>query len=192
MGKQKVIKLIVVSLMLITAIFSLSSCQSSNIPITYTYTYTYHYNYATENNTTKSIELKHEDLEQATLIVPKREYCNFEGWYLDDNFTTQVSDKQGNLVIGREIFDNESRSVYAKWSAINEITYKILMAYVTEVKATLVTLDGVSVNVDYKMSQIERKICEATTVQFEARLNKVFSGLIFYNRYYRGRKYRRS
>lgn len=52
------------------------------------------------------------------------------------------------------------------------------MVYVTEVKATLVTLDGVSVNVDYKMSQIERKICEATTVQFEARLNKVFSGLI--------------
>lgn len=178
MGKQKVIKLIVVSLMLITAIVSLSACQSSNIPITYTYTYTYHYNYATENNTTKSIELKHENLEQATLIVPKREYCNFEGWYLDDNFTTQVSDNQGNLVIGREIFDNESRSLYAKWSAINEINYKILMVYVTEVKATLVTLDGVSVNVDYKMSQIERKICEATTVQFEALLNKVFSGLI--------------
>lgn len=71
--------------MLIMSIFSLSACQSINIPVTYTYTYTYQYNYATENNTTKSIELKHEDLEQVTLIVPKREYCNYEGWYLDDN-----------------------------------------------------------------------------------------------------------
>lgn len=141
-------------------------------------TYTYHYNYATENNTTKDIELQYENFEQASLIVPKREYCIFEGWYLDDNFTIQVADDQGNLVIGREIFDSKSNGLYAKWSAVKKITYKILMVYVTEVKATLVTLDGVSVDVDYKMSPIERKICEETTVQFAKYLNKVFSGLI--------------
>lgn len=141
-------------------------------------TYAYNYNYATENNTIKNIELKYEDLEQASFVVPKREHCIFNGWYLDEDFSTQVSDDQGSLKIGYEIFESESRSLYAKWTGIDDITYKILMIYVTEVNATLVTLDGVSVDVDYKMSEIEKKVCEAITIQFAAYLNKVFSGLI--------------
>ncbi len=141
-------------------------------------TYAYDYNYATGNNAEESITLKADILDTASFIVPEKEYAIFGGWYLDSSRTIQVSDENGNLVIGTEIFDNSSNKLFAKWTATENITYKILLVFADEIKGSFETMDGTYVDVDYKLSPLERQVCEQIPIQLSKLLNEWFYGYI--------------
>ena len=143
--------------------------------------YTYNYNNATAHFDATDITLKPGELQGAIFAVPEKEYFNFGGWYLDEGYEVRVADEYGNPTIGDELFDNEPSELYAKWTAIEKIEYKVLMVFVTEVKADLETADGTIVNVDYKMSSMERKVCNAIMLQFEKHLNETLDGLVTFD-----------
>lgn len=140
--------------------------------------YFYNYNNATSNNEIQSIEMKVGETENITLVVPQKKYFSFDGWYLDSTFNIKVSDEYGSFLIGDEIFKYSSTTLYAKWIVNEEITYRILMNFVTEVHATLETSNGRLVNVDYLMSDKERQVCNAIVYQFSLYLNEMFDGLV--------------
>lgn len=141
-------------------------------------TFTYKYNNATANNESTTIFLKRNELNNIEFSMPQKQYFNFCGWYLDTDFNIQVADANGNITIGNELFDYKKSELYAKWEVIEEIKYRILMVYDTAVKAELQASDGTIINVDYKMSAVERKVCEAITEQLELYLNRFLDGLI--------------
>lgn len=156
-------------------------------------TYTYVYNnstdfFAEQNNTAANVTIRYENLSQASFAVAIREYFTFDGWYLDADFETQVSDGQGRLVIDHTLFDSESRNLYAKWTVNEVITYKILMVFVTEVKATLQSNaharfdydNTIDVEVDYKMTEAERQACKLLVTKFSQHLNDIFDGLVIF------------
>jgi hypothetical protein len=137
-------------------------------------TFIYDYNNATGNNMAKSIAIPYEaSLEQVTFAIPEKERFIFGGWYSDEGISSRVSDELGNLLIGDRIFDVKSAYLYAKWTPEDDVTYKILMVFVTEAHAVI---SGVSI--DYTMSEIERQICELFTVQMSKYLNEWFDGLV--------------
>lgn len=140
--------------------------------------YFYDYNNATSNNEIESIELKVGETENITLVVPQKEYFTFDGWYLDSEFDIKVSDKYGSFLIGDDIFEYSSITLYAKWIVNEEITYRILMSFVTEVHATLETSYGKLINVDYLMSDKEKQVCDTIVRQFSLYLNQMFDGLV--------------
>lgn len=108
------------------------------------------------------------------LVVPQREHCLFEGWYADKECTRQVADKTGKIVIGNELFEIEEDTLTAKWAAEEKLTYKILMVYVTRFQAVLPTIDNTKeITIDYEMSELERRICQKLTIQFERYLDSL-------------------
>lgn len=146
-------------------------------------TFTYNYNDATGNNTDESIEIKHEDLAETTLVVPEREDFAFKGWYADWLFNTQVSDEQGNLVIGDELFKTNSTQLFAKWLYNDYATYEILMVYVTEFEATLERYWNAPhppIDVHYIMTDVERQIYEMIGPMLEQYLNALLNGLVVF------------
>ena len=145
------------------------------------WTYTYDYNNATAYYDTTDITLKQGELQEVIFAVPEKEYFYFEGWYLDEGYKVRVADEYGNPIIGDELFGNEPCKLYAKWTVIEKIEYKVLMVFVTEVKADLETADGTIINVDYKMSSMEIRVCNAIRSQFEKHLNKTLDGLITFD-----------
>lgn len=138
----------------------------------------YDYNNATSNNEIESIEIRFGEIENITLVVPQKEHFTFDGWYLDSEFNIKVSDKYGAFLIGNDIFEYSSTTLYAKWTVDEEITYRILMTFVTEVHATLETSEGKLINVNYLMSDKERQVCNAIVYQFSLYLNQMFDGLV--------------
>lgn len=126
--------------------------------------FTYNYKFATSNCNVENINLTYGKLNEARFIVPQRAHCAFEGWYADKYCTVRVTDKNGNLRIGNEIFDSGNTELYAKWKTQNTETFKILMVYVTEVNALLPSVDRQhQYKVSYKMSETEREISHMIT-----------------------------
>lgn len=142
--------------------------------------FTYNYNEATGNNTEKEIELNPEDYLQTRLVVPIREKFEFDGWYSDWLFKTRVSDNQGEIVIGEELFENKSKQLYAKWKNDNAPIYPVLMVFVTEVDAELQATNGEMIKVDYSMTSSERKVCEMIAPMLEEYLNAMMNGAVYF------------
>lgn len=116
------------------------------------------------------------DFKTVKFPVPTREYFTFEGWYISDK---QVTDINGTMVVGKELLQNESREIYAKWTANETYTYKILLVYVTEVNAIIPVRDGSrQIHVNYKMSEVERQVCQAITKQMKTYLDDMLDGLV--------------
>jgi len=108
--------------------------------------------------------------------VPTREHFTFGGWYLGDK---QVTDTNGAMVIGKEILQNSEREIYAKWTANENYTYKILMVYVTELDAKITSIRGNGdFDVYYKMSDFDIEICKTITKQVSRYLNDMLDGLV--------------
>ncbi|MCM1439742.1 MAG: InlB B-repeat-containing protein [Roseburia sp.] len=134
--------------------------------------YTYNYKYADSNCDEQSISLTYGQLNNIKFVVPKREHAIFGGWYADRYLTQQVSDENGNIVIGDELFLSKGTQLYAKWIAENAHKFKLLIVYVTELKAELTTTDGNrKIQVDYHISDIERQICQMITEKIFFELN---------------------
>jgi len=134
--------------------------------------YTYNYKFADSNCDEPTISLTYGQLENTVFMVPKRAHAAFGGWYADRYLTQQVSDENGNIVIGNELFENDSTQLYAKWITENTHKYKILIVYVTELNAELTTKDGNSkIQVNYNMTEVERQICQMITEKISFELN---------------------
>ena len=134
--------------------------------------YTYNYKFADRNCEDKEIALTYGQLENVKLVVPEREHGIFGGWYADKYLTQKVADENGNIVVSNEFFDLDCKRLNAKWITENKHPYKILMVYVTEINAELHKTNGVeTVQVDYKMSELERKLCRMITEKISFELN---------------------
>lgn len=128
-----------------------------------------------ETNITE-INIVYENLEEIYFPIPTREHFTFGGWYIDE---TKISDLDGKLTAGLEIIDGDETEIYAKWTANETFTFKLLLVYVTEVKAPIPTIDGSRIiNVNYKMSDFERSICHELTRQVKLTLDDMLDGLV--------------
>ncbi|MDE7182248.1 MAG: InlB B-repeat-containing protein, partial [Clostridia bacterium] len=116
------------------------------------------------------------DFEVVEFPVPTRELFTFEGWYIGDK---QVTDENGTMVAGKEILQRAEKEIYAKWTANENYTYKMLIVYVTEVDALIPVRDGSrKIQVNYEMSDIEKQVCHAITKQMKTYLDDMFDGLV--------------
>lgn len=117
-----------------------------------------------------------DEINNVTLPVPAREHFTFGGWYCDD---TQVADTNGMLILNNELLDFEQSNLYAKWTANETFTYKILLVYVTRIDATLYSsVTESDIKVDYTMSDLEREFCHLTTIRLKERLDDMLDGLV--------------
>ncbi len=145
--------------------------------------FTYNYDYATTNCEDRHINIKRNETKNKKCIVPQREHFAFDGWFLDKDLTVRVADEEGNILVdGETLFDSPTRDLYAKWKVITDdvVHYKILMVYVTEVKGTAENIYGNEVEVNYRMTELERNACQEITKQFAKTLNDWMDGLVVY------------
>lgn len=142
-------------------------------------TYQYNYNYATGGNEEKEVKIHIDHMDAAEFSVPVKEHSVFGGWYADKERTVAVTDANGNLVIGRELFRVQTDTLYAKWTAEEEVNYKILLVFVTEIDAHGPRgLNGNTIDLEYTLSEEEQKLCKMIPQKLEEKLNEIFYGLI--------------
>lgn len=116
------------------------------------------------------------EINDVTLPVPTREHFTFGGWYCDD---AQVADTNGTLILNNELLDFEQSNLYAKWTANETFTYKILLVYVTRIDAILYSsVTESDIKIDYTMSDLEREFCHLTTIRIKEMLDDMLDGLV--------------
>lgn len=148
----------------------------------------YEYNEATEGNTEKETTITIDKMSESKLVVPKREGYEFLGWYSDWFHTIQVTDAEGNVIVGEEWFNNDlifwnitnpDMKLFAKWKPTKQVPkYKILMIYVTEIEADLESTNGEIIPVHYKMTQNEKKMCEMLSSYLEEYLEAMLNSTV--------------
>lgn len=126
----------------------------------------------------QSITLEHGNLSSLKFYLPDRDGYIFDGWYLDPDYKTKVTDGNGYYYLGNTIFYDEGSTLYPKWIININQTFKILMVMVEESNAQLPTADHELIDVNYKMPLIERKICELIPNQVLDYLNNWFNGTV--------------
>lgn len=140
--------------------------------------YSYVYNEATSNTDVKSVIISLDNMELAKLTIPKRTGYDFAGWYLEWHLTTLVGDTEGNLMIGKELFDSDSDCLYAKWVTKDAPHYKILMINVTNFKANFQTYEGQTIQVDYQQTEPEKRVHDQAAKFLANYLNAMFNGAV--------------
>ncbi|MFQ7700565.1 MAG: InlB B-repeat-containing protein [Coriobacteriales bacterium] len=144
-------------------------------------TYTYDDQYSTAYNIPPSVTLHIDRLNETMFSIPQKDYSVFGGWYADKERTIPVTDADGRLLLGQEIFELDTDTFYAKWTAKEPLTYKLLMVFAEEVNASFPLADGSILTVDYKLSPTEKKICEMIPNKFSEMINDVFYGYITFD-----------
>ena len=143
-----------------------------------TKTYSLNYNFGEANEKPEQITFVENEIEGITLPVLTREHFTFHGWYCNDE---QVADTNGNLLLGEELLTLDSEVLYAKWTANETFTYKILLVYPTRIDAMLrhkyKSIDE-KVHVDYTMNEQERELCHLITIRTRRQLNAMLDGLV--------------
>ncbi|MCM1289255.1 MAG: InlB B-repeat-containing protein [Corallococcus sp.] len=188
----------------VTAIF-----KEIEKPEPLTKTYSLNYNFGEADSKPEQITFVENEQLDVTLPVPTREHFTFDGWYCDSeaaiktsekipltegqlsnhftyhtwNYeTTQVADVDGNLLLSEEqLLEQDSNEIYAKWTANETFTYKILLVYVTRIEATLPNKDPnitEKVYVDYTMSELEREFCHLLTLRTKNFLDRMLDGMV--------------
>ncbi|MDE6047183.1 MAG: InlB B-repeat-containing protein [Anaeroplasmataceae bacterium] len=147
------------------------------------------YNEATSNTEVTEYTIFLDDLaKEQYLPVPQREGYEFMGWYSDWFHTTQVTDETGKVIANEEWFKNDylfyewtnpDMKLFAKWKPTKEVpVYKILMIYVTEIHAALETTYYGTIQVDYVMSDLEKKRFELIALRMEEYLEAILNGTV--------------
>ena len=141
--------------------------------------YQYNYNYATGGDEEKEVKIHIDHMDAAEFSVPVKEHSVFGGWYADKERTIAVTDAKGNLVIGQELFRMPTDTLYAKWTAEEEVNYTILLVFVTEIDAHgPLDIYGNTIDLEYTLSEEEQKLCKMIPQKLEEKLNEIFYGLI--------------
>ncbi len=142
-------------------------------------TYQYNYNYATGGDEEKEVKIHIDHMDAAEFPVPVKEHSIFGGWYADKERTIAVTDAKGNRVIGQELFSVQTDTLYAKWTAEEEVNYKILLVFVTEIDAHgPLDVYGHTIDLEYTLTEEEQKLCKMIPRKLEEKLNEIFYGLI--------------
>mgnify|MGYP002799130003 CR=1 FL=1 len=142
-------------------------------------TYQYNYNYATGGDEEKEVKIHIDHMDAAEFSVPEKEHSVFGGWYADKERTIAVTDAKGNRVIGQELFRMPTDTLYAKWTAKEEVNYKILLVFVTEIDAHgPLDIYGHTIDLEYTLTEEEQKLCKMIPQKLEEKLNEIFYGLI--------------
>ena len=133
------------------------------------------YNLGVADNPVESVTFVRDNVAATVLPVPTREHFTFGGWYVGK---TQVSDEQGEILVGNEIIDSDEAVIRAKWIADETFTYKVLIVYVTRVQARLQDYEYNWVDVDYTMSVEEEQFFHATTPYVKMYLDEMMDGMV--------------
>lgn len=145
-------------------------------PLPLTKTYYLNYNYGEADDKPEQITFVENQVETKSLPVLTREHFTFHGWYCKD---IQVADTSGTLLLGNELLENDETEIYAKWTANETATYKILLVYVTKIQATLYSSKAKKdIVVDYTMDDLKREFCKTTTKQLKRYLDEMLDGLV--------------
>ena len=144
--------------------------------------YRYDYHYATGGAETKEVKIHIDHMSAAEFTVPEKEHSIFGGWYADKERTIAVTDAKGNLVIGQELFRVQTDTLYAKWTAEEEVNYTILLVFVTEIDAhgSLDPYGNYYIDLEYTLTEKEEELCETIAQKFKEKLNEIFYGLIHF------------
>lgn len=151
-------------------------------PITREYELNYRKTFESEINK-EILTLTYDELDGVKLPVPEKEHFIFCGWYYGE---TQVADENGNLIIDDdflipEVVQDEigrKQDIRAKWVAEETFTFKILIVYVTRIQATLCDRYGVYHDVDFTMSELQRRFCEESTKLLKLTMDEMCDGLV--------------
>ena len=105
-------------------------------------TFNYIYNCEINSAYDKQITLIYDELSDTRFCVPQRDNYTFEGWFLEADCKTKITDENGKLFYGYGLFYENTENLYAKWNGIktasdDKIIYPVLMVFVDEVYATL-------------------------------------------------------
>lgn len=125
-----------------------------------------------------TLKITEKTVNNLSFPIPAREHFAFEGWYLGD---TLVADTQGNSYFTKEMLEDGSRIITAKWTPNETFTYKILLVYLTRIDATLPVKEISSnekVHIDYTMSELERQFCHLTTTRLKEYMDDMMDGII--------------
>jgi S-layer domain protein len=141
--------------------------------------FTYEYNGATEGNEEDEIIVESEKIRGTKFAVPEREGFAFQGWYLDKEFTPikKAANRMGQALMGKEMLEGSEGKLYAKWIEEETIVYPILMVFVTDVEGEFIGQEGQTIKVDYKMPELQRKICEMIPEMLSEELNEILKGI---------------
>ncbi len=132
-----------------------------------------------------TVTVDRDNLAKAKFIVPELDGYTFLGWYTSEAYTTKVADETGRLMLGYDTFCLEETTLYARWEeadkAENPPVCKILFTVTDELHARLYSQSlEKDVEIDYKMTGIERKIFALTPLLVSEYLNEWFEGKVLF------------
>lgn len=126
----------------------------------------------------KQVRIEYGDLEATEFYIPNREGYIFDGWYLDSKLTIKVTDGNGYYYRGNTIFFDEGITLYPRWITEINQSFKLLLVFLENVDAKLPTIENEIIDINYKMSLVERTICELIPDQVAGYLNNWFDGSV--------------
>lgn len=141
----------------------------------------YYYGVAHGTPTAARVTINRNAIKEAEFVVPQAEGYTFKGWYASSDYKLKVVNEYGLYMLGYYGFTLETDTLYARWQKDGEeegCTHKILFVMVDSVQATLYPKkaeQGIEVN--YKMSAIERYFCALPPDKMQTILNEWFEGI---------------
>lgn len=142
-------------------------------PIEKTFAYEYGERYGIPFST--SVTIDRHNITDTEFVVPKLQGYSFDGWYAEKECLTKVANKDGRYMLGYYGFTLETDTIYAKWIKDDENsvnTNKVLLVFVNTVDATLYSTPAErDIEVQYKMTGIERELCYQWLKEFNFYLN---------------------
>lgn len=145
-------------------------------------TFTLDFRTADSDIVEQTVKIDYGKISEIKLPVVQKEHYTFNGWYVwGQDKKDLIADANGEIIMGNEIFDIKPSRLIPSWTANETFTYKILLVYVTEVHAELPTkiiAENRTKQVDYVMSETERKFYQLTTKAVKAYLDDIMDGLV--------------
>jgi len=142
----------------------------------------YDYGIAKNMSTATYVVLNRNRIQETEFVVPQFNGYIFEGWYADSKYKLKVVNADGLYMLGYSGFMLDSDTLYAKWKKDDEETdlpvHKILLVFIDSVEATLYSSKTEKdIDINYKMSGIERAFCMAIPERISFYLNDWFDGI---------------
>ena len=134
--------------------------------------------YADVDSGIPTVEINQSTYTNLSFPVPTREHFTFNGWYLGD---TMVADVNGRSLFTEDMLDYGGRNIFAKWTADETFTFKLLLVYPTRIDAVLPHKDPKvtkKVHVDFTMDEQMEQFCHLVTLRAKKHLDKLTDGLV--------------
>lgn len=143
--------------------------------------FVYDYGIAQGTPTATSVTLNRNKIKKTEFVVPQLAGYTFKGWYADSKYGLKVVNENGLYMLGYHGFTLETNTLYACWQqdgADEGCIHKVLFVIVDSVQGTVYSRKAErDIEVDYKMSAIERQICSFQPGNLSGLLNKWFEGI---------------